>query len=260
MSATAATISDMSWDHTNLPSLRSLDKAAVARFINDNTTYSPVPLKPRDIGEFTWADLAGDGRYELVTTIDVNGRAFFDALVVFWRNISGTVTYQEIRDRGIDNLDTVIKDLTGDGRDELVIPTVLIEYSTADTFTWPAIYKLQGEHYVDASKDFATYYEKEVLPDLNAKIDDPNAQTFGTLSSEETRAVLTMERAKILRVIGRDPKAGLKQAYQWMNSEDPRLLQDAAATFQEIGGHPSELRTAREAYDRAVARERAAAH
>lgn len=53
-----------------------------------------------------------------------------------------------------------------------------------------------------------------------------------------------MERDKILRVLGRDPTAGLNQAYQWLNSDDPYLLQDAEVTFKEVGGHEAEMRTA----------------
>jgi hypothetical protein len=42
-----------------------------------------------------------------------------------------------------------------------------------------------------------------------------------------------------------------------MNSDDPILLQDAAATFQSIGGHEREMRAAQEAQIRAEAREHA---
>jgi len=67
-----------------------------------------------------------------------------------------------------------------------------------------------------------------------------------------------MERDKILRTLGRDPTAGLQQAYQWMNSDDPRLLQAAGATFQDIGGHEQEKHAASEAWMRALDREKAA--
>ncbi len=38
---------------------------------------------------------------------------------------------------------------------------------------------------------------------------------------ERTLAALTMCRDKILRVLGRDPNAGLAQAHEWMTSADP---------------------------------------
>jgi hypothetical protein len=64
-----------------------------------------------------------------------------------------------------------------------------------------------------------------------------------------------MERDKILRVLGRDPAAGLRQAYQWMNSDDPQVLQCAIATFADIGGHERELRAANQALKPAIQRE-----
>jgi hypothetical protein len=42
-----------------------------------------------------------------------------------------------------------------------------------------------------------------------------------------------------------------------MNSDDPILLQDAAATFQSVGGHEREMRAASDAQIRAEAREHA---
>jgi hypothetical protein len=53
-----------------------------------------------------------------------------------------------------------------------------------------------------------------------------------------------MERDKILRIIDRDPDAGLKQAREWMNSPDAALVQDAITVFRDIGGHESDLRAA----------------
>lgn len=57
-------------------------------------------------------------------------------------------------------------------------------------------------------------------------------------------AGLTMERDKILRMIGRDPDAGLQQAREWMKSPDAALVEDAITVFRDIGGHESDLRAA----------------
>jgi hypothetical protein len=46
----------------------------------------------KTVGEFTWEDLAGDGRYELITTLDLSGRSFFDYLAVYERDDSGKVS------------------------------------------------------------------------------------------------------------------------------------------------------------------------
>jgi hypothetical protein len=68
---------------------------------------------------------------------------------------------------------------------------------------------------------------------------------------ERTLAALTMCRDKILRVLGRDPNAGLAQAHEWMTSADPVLVDDARVVFADIGGHDADVRAATLATDRA---------
>jgi hypothetical protein len=252
--AFAADINDISWDYANAQMLRSFDRAAIAQFIS-GTAYSPVPVTSKDIGEFQWRDLAGDGNYELLATLDVNGRGFFNQLVIFSKAPSGKIVDQVIPSETIRGLEKIIVDIDGNGKDELIIPTHLISYSTADTYSWPAVYRLKNGEYVEDSRDFAAYYDGKVLPGLNKQISDLEAKDTTKSSSQEKIAELEMERDKILRVIGREPTAGLQQAYQWMNSSDPKLLHDAAATFQDIGGHKSE---ATEAWKRALAQDQAA--
>jgi hypothetical protein len=60
-------------------------------------------------------------------------------------------------------------------------------------------------------------------------------------------AGLTMERDKILRVIGRDPDAGFEQAREWMSSPDPVLVQDAVTVLTDIGGHEADSSAAKAA-------------
>jgi hypothetical protein len=87
---------------------------------------------------------------------------------------------------------------------------------------------------VEASRDFSEFYENEVLPELAKQIAAPGAG--------QKRAWLVMERDQILRVLGRNPAAGLQQAYQWMNSSDPELREDAVVVFGGVGGHDKEIR------------------
>lgn len=155
------------------------------------------------------------------------------------------------------DLGKIVRDINGDGQVELVIPTTLISYSNGSTITWPTVYRLEKGKYVEASRDFSGFYEDEVIPKLQERINQYQAKPgVGTLDAV---AGLTMVQDKILRVLGRDPAAGLQQAYEWMSSDDPMLLQDAAATFQSIGGHEREMRAAQEAQMRAEAREHARA-
>lgn len=256
--ALSAGIANTPWVSSNLQELQSSDKAAIAHFINNDTTYSPVAINPKDIGEFAWVDLAGNGRIDLVVTLDVNGRAFFNALVIFGRDTAGNITYQELRGHGISDLNSVIGDLNASGKDELIIPTQLISYSSAETYTWPAVYRSEDGRYVEASRYYPSFYDDRVLPSLSKRIAGYQANTGK--ADVEAAAILTMERDKILRVLGRNPTAGLQEAYKWMNSDNPRLLQNAAATFQDIGGHEQALRMAADAEAKAQAKETSNPH
>src|SRR5579863_4166494 len=82
-----AEIADMPWSQGNIEDLRNFDKTAVAGFINQHGGGAKLETAPEDVGEYTWADLAGDGKYELLVTLDV-GRQFFNSLVIYRRDAS----------------------------------------------------------------------------------------------------------------------------------------------------------------------------
>src|SRR5712692_467751 len=92
------------------------------------------------------------------------------------------------------------------------------------------------------SRDFPAFYDDEVLLELDGEISQYQANVGHGNSDDLAREI--MVRDKILRALGRNPTAGLQQAYEWMHSDDPDLLQDAAVTFKEIGGHDKELSAA----------------
>jgi len=54
-----------------------------------------------------------------------------------------------------------------------------------------------------------------------------------------------MQKDKILRVLGRNPNAGLAEAREWVKSDDSGLVQDAVDTLEDIGGHEQELNPAK---------------
>jgi hypothetical protein len=251
--ALAAFLTSTPWEQADANALHAFKRTDVVQLLDNVTDFGNLHpcacVKPADIGEFTWDDLAGDGSEELVLTRDVNGRQFFNALDIFQRDASGKVTYQELDGWAIRDLHKVIRDLNGDGQDELVIPTVLFQYNTAGTFTWPVVYRLKKGKYVVASRDFPRFYDNQVLPALEKQMRD--YQSKPGRGNQDTAAVLILEKDKILRMLGRNPTAGLQQAYQWMNTDDPFLLLAAAATFKDIGGHEAEAHTAAASYRRA---------
>lgn len=150
------------------------------------------------------------------------------------------------------HLRNIIRDLNGDGIDELIISTGILAWRwdpVAGTPSWPAVYRLENGRYVEASRDFPSYYDTHVLPGLDKAI--ASAQSHGL---SDSAAVSILVKDKILRVLGRNPVAGMNHAYRWMNSDDPTLMQCALATFEDIGGHQQEVQELQKALPGAVAR------
>ena len=247
--AGGADIGSMPWDRSNIATLRSLSKADVVTLLNEQQRKVGVPLAPittGEIGQFEWADLAGDGHYQLLLT-------FFEPCVDFVdianRDALGRVRGVQTIE-GWADLKTGIRDLNGDGRDELIIARPLVEYSCAAIAAWTAVYRLENGKYVEASRDFPRFYDEQVLPGLQERIADDQSKPGRGYRHLVAAAIL--ERDKILRVLGRNRAAGLHQAYQWMNTDNLYLLFAAAATFKDIGGHEEEAKAARVRYDRAL--------
>jgi hypothetical protein len=178
-------------------------------------------------------------------------------VIIYHQQGLGKVTREWFDGGG--NLDSVIRDLNADGKDELVIQTRLGTYRGASpTAVWPAIYQLKDGKYVEASRDFPNFYDDEVLPEFQDQIAETQKQIATGLKGEAQLAVLEMSRDKILRVLGRDPTAGLAKARAWADSANPDLVGDAIAVLRDIGGHEDELRAAELAGQRVMAAEKAA--
>jgi hypothetical protein len=118
---------------------------------------------------------------------------------------------------------------------------------------------------LEASPRYGAFYDSEVLPKLESDIaetrerathwpalppppyfrSEPTPEQVARWQQKpaEMVASLEMTRAKILRVLGRDPAAGEREAYEWMNSPDPQLRQDAVIVFADIHNHDDELRS-----------------
>lgn len=247
-SAFAADIAAIPWNQSNIAALRSFSKADLLAFFNEERRKAgvvPEPLTAAEIGQFEWADLAGNGQYQLVLTLS---EPCSHAVDIEKRDASGKVATAQIIG-GFADLKTGIRDLNGDGRNELIIERPLVEYSCAAIATWTAIYRFENGKYVEASRDFPQFYDEQVLPKLEARIADDQSKPAQGYRHLVAAAILA--RDKILRVLGRNPTAGLNQAHKWMNTDDPYLLLDAKVTLKEIGGHQKEVEAAELAYTRA---------
>ena len=269
--AYAIDIEDTPWTESNVVALRALDRKAIEEFVN---RVGDDDLQHTNVGEFVWSDIAGDGRYALVVTADTTGRSFFDMVYVYRRNDQGKLEVQSIPGLGVHDLRKAIRELNGDKRRELVIPSGLDTQgpggASSPTVVWPRVYKLLDGKYVEASRDFPQFYDGEVLPELDAAIDEarrnvaaqPEPATDRMSLRQEAEACfprrrlasLEMAKDKILRVLGRDPTAGLSAARAWVASADPCLVGDAVVVLRDVGGHSDELRAAEDAQNAIIHR------
>ena len=76
-----AKIAYIPWNAASTDKLRALDKAAIVEFYK----LSDPPLG-EDFEGFTWADLVGDGKYELLITTLTKCCTFLD---VYWQKAPG---------------------------------------------------------------------------------------------------------------------------------------------------------------------------
>ena len=261
-------IAEIAWDQSNIETLRSFDSEAIARFLNSGLVEQPVlaradedSVTAGDIQEFTWANLSGDNQYQLVIVFPSLGSRAVNSLSIYSRDPSEKITEHEIKGTAIrlegspnhPYIPKVIEDLDGNGKEELIIPTQMGfgMYGAAPVAVWPKVYRLQNGKLIDASHDYAKFYDAEVLPDLNREIEHARKgaaledTTRGLVSREYkmTLDTLIMARDKILRVIGRDPQAGEQQARAWVMGPDPDPS-DAAIVFHDMGDHEEDLRAA----------------
>ena len=230
--------------------LNSSDRAKVAKFVNSNLPphWMPVPIySPVE----SYRATVSAGRSDIFVLLDISGRGYSNILLIYSKDSTGNLQSQVLDGWKMNNLEQMVRDLNGDGSDELIITTSLDGGSwtpTPATPAWPAIYRLVNGKYVEDSRDFPNYYDTEILRQLDKAI--AAAKNHGY---SDVLAMDLLEKNKILRVLGRNPVAGLNHAYQWMNSDDPILMQCAIATFADVGGHDKEVRTLQKALPGAIA-------
>lgn len=267
----------VSWSKANIETLREADLSAVAQFVNDTrpTTFLTNEIFPNQVVGFAWANVGTD-ETDLVVALDFAGRGF-DRIWIYSHGSGDSLAIQELEGwSSPGGLKTMLQDLNGDGVNELVIPTDIrlgvtwIPVTAAPV--WPAVYRpkagkwvepvcgLPGVRpephsvalstkYVEASRDFPNYYDTQVLPKLDQTISMLQQKAAQGDENPGALAHFVVVRDKILRVLGRDPTAGLSQAYQWMNSDDPGVLQCAIVTFKDIAGHEQDAKAADAKYN-----------
>ena len=178
----------LSWSATGAQALRALlkDNATVKRFLNEIDTGGD-PTAPdliAKVKDYRLLDLWGDGQVELIAIIDVSGRSFFNILEIARLSPQGLVT-RNVQGFEIEDLDSTLKDLDGDGRCELVVPELLEPYEGGRPLaTLEEVYVFDGQWYVKASSKFPEFYNDVVLPRLQTALAKLNATPDTEISPE----------------------------------------------------------------------------
>jgi len=259
--ASGAEIDYLAWNESNIKTLRALDKAVVFRFVTGGDPEEGVSSLS-DLDNFNWYP-AGDGRYELA--VGWSSGPEIATLTIYWQDAPRKVRSQDFHFPPFggppEQMDEwyngpPFEDLNGDDKDELILfdpldHTERTHRKSVPNGAWPQVFRLHGGQYVEASRDFPGFYEKEFLPQIDKEIVKARDYSLGAdpALGEQYLAALIMSRDKVLRFLGRDPTAGLAQAREWMTSSDPVMVDNARIVFIDIGGHEEDVRASKLALD-----------
>jgi hypothetical protein len=283
--ASAVKIADMAWNKSNVAVLRSASVFDIEDFVNrdqceDNEDGIGCPAIV--VHQFVWADLQGNGKYALVDLRDYGDSSRSLGIDIYQRNSSGEISEQSIAGVVDEDLANAIRDLNGDGKKELIAYSVLYGQTRMDPLgDLPSVYRLQRGQYVEASREFQGFYDKEILPPLEQKISalqkkldsEAEAKSSGEAllkkygvrkaenvgsdnrwSPEQATALddtvelarLQLFRYEILGAIGRDPSTEEeREAREWIKSPAAELNYDAKVAFVEVEGHKADSREAK---------------
>lgn len=169
-----------------------------------------------------------------VASVDTSGRKFCNELLVYQAGVTP---------RGIDSIEgwrlmaltDVVRDLDGDGNDELLVPQPLSDYegAAACVATAPAVFRCGAESCQDVSNEHTAFYLREL---------DRARRRLGDLEQGRGPHDLTsvpcleMTIARIEQLVGDNPKAPLELAQRWMSQPDVYLRRKAVSLLSVYGG------------------------
>lgn len=104
--------------------LSSFERAAIAKFVNANRPRDVMEILAVDVVEFGWASVGG-GKSDFLVLFDFSGRGYSNRLWIYSRGSAGELKIQEIYGWKMGNFKQMVRDLNGNGEDELIIPELL---------------------------------------------------------------------------------------------------------------------------------------
>jgi hypothetical protein len=186
---------------------------------------------------FTFADLRSNGYLSLIAGIGITGRGMCRGVYIIDKTASSFETYLSEGDPEAGNdVSDKIKDLHRDGKQEFLLSNQFGEIKDQCRGNWTAIFAWTGGGYTNVSDSFKNFYRQQ-LDSLNQKISalHPIPLYGGGVSEPRDKECLLAEAAKLQRYLGISPEAGLDQAIQLANSEDPAKRHFAVEILGAIG-------------------------
>lgn len=239
-----ASLAERSWSIGATPSLRTYPPPfrVIEKFIQQQGDAEA------HLCSFQFDDLAGDETYQLVASVDYSGRRFCNTIFVVTRTPGRFKVHRLAIRTLVEDVESVIVSLTGEGRRHLVIPELLSGYAGGDhcMATWPVIYTWDGTRFARHRRAFLSFYA-QYLQRLDGRI---ARLTQSGADLDITLSCLYMEHDKILRALGTDPKAGFERSLLWIRSETQALRRKAIDVFTDIADDQSIAELRRVEHDR----------
>jgi hypothetical protein len=265
------------WTEAHIKTLRAVGTSDVARFYLKQTDPEEFMTESDlEVFNFEWHPV-GDGKYELA--IGCATGPDISSLTVFWQDAPGRIRSQGFElsaQEGEEWYDDapLWPDIDADGKTELVllegldykhpVTKAVFDRKFVPNTKCPEVYRLEGGQYMKASAAFPAFYDKTVLPRLDAAIAEkreeikkragdkakPSAAVPADPNDDYWQdpmrylAALIMCKDNVMRLLGRDPNAGLTLARLWAKDSDPVMVDNARIVFEAIGGHDEEARSA----------------
>jgi hypothetical protein len=158
-------------------------------------------VNPSRVGEATFADIDGDGKLELIATLDYSGRSFFSSVIVVKKGKAG-FTYSVVHSNGISVLDlpSRLVDVNQDGRKELLVEQYMDQYEGAMRVpVETAIFEWTGDKFVEASDKFPGYYRSVVIPKLEKDLAEVKSSSASQVQVDDYETFVLkaeLDRAK----------------------------------------------------------------
>jgi hypothetical protein len=234
---TSRSVANVRWTVQNAGWLNSRPSKEVAAFIYNvisrgpNTLtkdlFSVVDAKSFRVGDFTFSDLSGNGKLELVASIDTEGRPFFNTVAIIGQ-AGEEFPYDTIQSWGpVHDFSKEIVDLSHTGT-KAIIAKVVEDYpepeprledahlesgmSILSDPAWINIYEWHSGVVAQANQRYASYYKTVYVPRTEQTVE--RISLFPNATLEEKDALASNYKVNLYRaqhLLG-EPTAGFQDA------------------------------------------------